>query len=143
MNSLNTVADALAAIRREHFDVVLCDLHLSGETGFDFLHAATIAAAPERATIPYAAAVETTAFQERKDGGVRIEQTIYVERESQRKIVLGEKGRGIKSIGEAARKDIAEAADCKVHLFMFVKVREDWATDPARYREMGLEFPKD
>ena len=60
----------------------------------------------------------------------------------QRKIVLGEGGRTIKAIGEAARKEIADAADCKVHLFLFVKVRENWANDPARYREMGLEFPK-
>ncbi len=93
--------------------------------------------------LPYRSTVETADWKTLKDGSARIEQVIYVERESQRKIVLGEKGRGIKSIGEAARKDIAEAADCKVHLFLFVKVREDWANDPARYREMGLEFPKD
>ena len=92
--------------------------------------------------IPYRSTVETEDWKTLKDGSARIEQTIYVERENQRKIVLGEGGRTIKAIGEAARKDIADAADCKVHLFLFVKVRENWANDPARYREMGLEFPK-
>ena len=92
--------------------------------------------------IPYRSTVETEEWKTLKDGSARIEQTIYVERENQRKIVLGEGGRTIKAIGEAARKDIADAADCKVHLFLFVKVRENWANDPARYREMGLEFPK-
>jgi GTP-binding protein Era len=71
---------------------------------------------------------------------VRIEQVIYVERDSQKKIVLGEKGRTIRAIGEAARKEIAEILEQKVHLFLFVKVRE-WGSDPERYREMGLEFP--
>ena len=92
--------------------------------------------------IPYRSTVETEDWKTLKDGSARIEQTIYVERENQRKIVLGEGGRTIKAIGEAARKEIADAADCKVHLFLFVKVRENWANDPARYREMGLEFPK-
>lgn len=92
--------------------------------------------------IPYRSTVETEDWKTLKDGSARIEQTIYVERENQRKIVLGEGGKTIKAIGEAARKDIADAADCKVHLFLFVKVRENWANDPARYREMGLEFPK-
>ncbi len=92
--------------------------------------------------LPYRSTVETEEWRTLKDGSARIEQTIYVERENQRMIVLGEKGRTIKSIGESARKDIAEAAACKVHLFLFVKVRENWADDPARYREMGLEFPK-
>jgi GTP-binding protein Era len=80
---------------------------------------------------------------QKPDGSVRIEQTIFVERESQRKIVLGKNGATIKSIGQSARHDIAEAAEAKVHLFLFVKVREDWGNDPARYREMGLEFPKE
>jgi GTP-binding protein Era len=87
--------------------------------------------------------VETESWQERKDGSVRIEQTIYVERESQRKIVLGKGGQAIKSIGAQARKEIAEILEKPVHLFLFVKVREGWSEDPERYREMGLEFPKD
>jgi GTPase len=73
---------------------------------------------------------------------VRIEQTIFVERESQRKIVLGQGGQTIKAIGQLARRDIAEIAEAPVHLFLFVKVRENWADDPERYREMGLEFPR-
>ena len=73
---------------------------------------------------------------------MRIEQTIFVERESQRSIVLGKGGQTIRSIGQAARIEIAEAADAKVPLFLHVKVRENWADDPARYREMGLEFPR-
>jgi GTPase len=92
--------------------------------------------------LPYRSTVETEAWETLKDGSVKITQAIYVEREGQRKIVLGEKGSTIKSIGTAARKDIAEAAETKVHLFLFVKVREDWESDPERYREMGLEFPK-
>lgn len=92
--------------------------------------------------LPYQSTVETDQWKTLKDGSARVEQTIYVTRESQRRIVLGHGGQTIKAIGEAARKDIAEAADCKVHLFLFVKVRENWIDDPARYREMGLEFPK-
>ena len=93
--------------------------------------------------LPYHSTVETESCQERKDGSVRIEQTIYVERESQRKIVLGKGGQAIKSIGAQARKEIAEILEKPVHLFLFVKVREGWSEDPERYREMGLEFPKD
>lgn len=92
--------------------------------------------------VPYASTVETDTWKQQRDGSVRIEQTIFVERESQRSIVLGKNGQAIKSIGSAARIDIAEAADCKVHLFLFVKVRENWGDDPARYREMGLDFPR-
>jgi GTPase len=92
--------------------------------------------------LPYQSTVETEQWLVKEDGSVRIEQTIFVSRESQRKIVLGAGGSTIKSIGQAARKDIAEAADTRVHLFLFVKVRENWADDPARYREMGLEFPR-
>jgi GTP-binding protein Era len=77
-----------------------------------------------------------------KDGSVRIEQTIFVERESQKKIVIGKGGQTLKAIGAEARKEIAEIAETKVHLFLFVKVREGWGDDPERYREMGLEFPK-
>ena len=93
--------------------------------------------------LPYRSTVETESWVQKPDGSVRIEQTIFVERESQRKIVLGKNGATIKSIGQSARHDIAEAAEAKVHLFLFVKVREDWGNDPARYREMGLEFPKE
>jgi GTP-binding protein Era len=92
--------------------------------------------------LPYRSTVETDQWQAREDGSVRIEQTIFVERESQRKIVLGKGGQTIKAIGQAARRDIAEIAEAKVHLFLFVKVRENWGDDPERYREMGLEFPR-
>jgi GTP-binding protein Era len=92
--------------------------------------------------LPYHSTVETEQWKELRKGDVRIEQTIYVERESQRKIVLGKGGQTIKAIGEAARKEIAEIAEAKVHLFLFVKVREGWGEDPERYRAMGLDFPK-
>jgi GTP-binding protein Era len=92
--------------------------------------------------LPYRLTVETTDWKELNDGSIRIEQTIFVERESQRKIVLGAKGQTIKEIGSAARAEIGEIAGVKVHLFLFVKVRERWAEDPERYREMGLDFPK-
>ena len=93
--------------------------------------------------LPYQSTVETEVWKELRDGSVRIEQTIYVERESQRKIVLGKGGQVIKAIGAAARADIAKAAEQPVHLFLHVKVREGWGDDPERYREMGLEFPKE
>ncbi|HXF54996.1 MAG TPA: GTPase Era [Hyphomicrobiaceae bacterium] len=91
--------------------------------------------------LPYASAVETTAWQERSDGSVRIEQTIYVERESQRKIVIGKGGATIKGISTAARRELTEIVERPVHLFLFVKVRA-WGDDPERYRELGLDFPK-
>lgn len=91
--------------------------------------------------LPYASTVETERWEERKDGSVRIEQVIYVERESQKKIVLGHKGETIKAIGQSARKEISEILEQTVHLFLFVKVRENWGNDPERYREMGLHFP--
>jgi GTP-binding protein Era len=93
--------------------------------------------------LPYQSTVETDAWTERKDKSIRIEQTIFVERESQRKIVLGKAGATIKSIGADSRKEIAEIVGVPVHLFLFVKVRENWGDDPNRYREMGLEFPKE
>jgi GTPase len=93
--------------------------------------------------LPYQSTVETESWNERPDGSLRIEQTIYVERESQRKIVLGKGGQTIKAIGAAARQEIAALFERPVHLFLFVKVREGWSEDPERYREMGLEFPKD
>jgi len=93
--------------------------------------------------LPYHSTVETETWKELRGGDVRIEQTIYVERESQRKIVIGKGGQTLKSIGESARREIAGIVEHKVHLFLFVKVREGWGDDPERYRAMGLEFPKE
>jgi GTPase len=93
--------------------------------------------------LPYQSTVETDSWTERKDKSIRIEQTIFVERESQRKIVLGKGGATIKAIGADSRKEIAEITGVPVHLFLFVKVRENWGDDPDRYREMGLEFPRE
>jgi GTP-binding protein Era len=92
--------------------------------------------------LPYQSTVETEQWRDLPDGSARIEQTIYVMREGHKKIVIGEGGRTLKSIGMAARAEIAEAVEQKVHLFLFVKVRDKWQDDPERYREMGLEFPK-
>jgi len=91
--------------------------------------------------LPYQSTVETEQWKDVRGGAVRIEQTIYVARESQRKIVLGKGGATIKAIGAAARREIAGLIEQPVHLFLFVKVREGWADDPERYRGMGLEFP--
>jgi len=93
--------------------------------------------------LPYQSTVETDSWSERKDHSIRIEQTIFVERESQRKIVLGKAGTTIKSIGADARREIAGIVGQPVHLFLFVKVRDGWGEDPARYPEMGLEFPQE
>jgi GTP-binding protein Era len=93
--------------------------------------------------LPYATTVETADWKEMHDGGVRVEQTIFVARESQRRIVLGEGGKTIKQISMDSRKELAEMFGRPVHLFLFVKVREGWENDPERYREMGLDFPKD
>jgi GTPase len=92
--------------------------------------------------LPYSSHVETEGWEEKKDGSVKIDQVIYVERDSQKKIVLGKKGETIRAIGQAAREELAEIMEQKVHLFLFVKVRENWINDPERYREMGLEFPR-
>jgi GTPase len=92
--------------------------------------------------LPYQATVETDQWKDLPDGSARIEQTIFVTRESHRKIVLGEGGRTIKAIGSAARRDIGTVHGADVHLFLHVKVRENWLDDPERYRAMGLEFPK-
>ncbi|MBS0233103.1 MAG: GTPase Era [Proteobacteria bacterium] len=92
--------------------------------------------------LPYTTTVETTDWKDLKDGSARIEQTIYVERDGQKKIVLGKGGETIKKISSAARRAIEEMAGHRVHLFLFVKVRENWESDPERYREMGLPFPK-
>jgi GTP-binding protein Era len=92
--------------------------------------------------LPYELTVETEVWKEQRDGAVRVEQTIFVARDSQKQIVLGAGGATIKQVSMAARADIAEAADRPVHLFLFVKVRENWSDDPERYRNMGLELPR-
>lgn len=93
--------------------------------------------------LPYQSTVETDSWQELKDGSVRIEQTVYVERDGQKKIVLGQGGKMIKSISMDARKEISAEIGKKVHLFLHVKVREGWGDDPERYRGIGLEYPKE
>ena len=92
--------------------------------------------------LPYQATVETTSWLE-KAKAVRIEQTIYVERDSQKAIVLGHGGRTIKQLSMQARQELTQILEKPVHLFLFVKVRENWGDDPERYRDMGLAFPKD
>ena len=92
--------------------------------------------------LPYEATVETTDWKEQK-GAVRIEQTIFVERDSQKAIVVGHGGQMIKQLSMEARAELAEIMEKPVHLFLFVKVREGWGNDPERYRELGLTFPKD
>ena len=90
--------------------------------------------------LPYSAAVETTSFTDVKGGAARIEQTIYVERDSQRPIILGRGGATLKWIGQKAREELVEILDRPVHLFLHVKVQETWAEDRAFYREGGLDF---
>ena len=92
--------------------------------------------------LPYQSTVETESWTQQPDGSARVEQTIYVTRDGHKKIVIGEGGRTIKSIGSAARKEIIEAAEHNVHLFLFVKVRPDWGDDPERFRAMGLDSLK-
>jgi GTPase len=89
--------------------------------------------------LPYASTVETENWEERPDGSLRIEQVIFVERENQRKIILGKGGQSIREIGRLAREELSSMLERKVHLFLFVKVRENWATDPERLRAMGLK----
>ena len=91
--------------------------------------------------LPYASTVETEAWTEQSDGSVRIDQVVYVERDGQKKIVLGKGGQTIKHIGQAARRELEAFLDRRVHLFLFVKVREKWAQDPERLRMMGLDMP--
>lgn len=93
--------------------------------------------------LPYAATVETEAWSEKKDGSVRIDQTIYVERDGQKAIVLGKGGKAVKAIGEAARQEMEELFGRRVHLFLFVKVRENWAERREYYSALGLEFPEE
>ena len=93
--------------------------------------------------LPYHITVETQSWKKLRTGGVRVEQTIFVERESQRKIVLGKGGATVKQISMEARKELAQLLEHKVDLFVFVKVRDNWGNDPERYREIGLDFPKE
>ncbi len=90
--------------------------------------------------LPYEATVETDSWTERRDGSARVEQTLYVARESQRKIAIGENGAVIKAISQAARQELEALLDKRIHLFLHVKVREGWSEDRARYREMGLDW---
>jgi GTP-binding protein Era len=92
--------------------------------------------------IPYNATVETEKFTIQKDGSYRIDQVVYVTRDTHKKIVLGAGGQTIKAIGAESRKELMEIFETPVHLFLFVKVREKWSEDPERYREMGLEWTK-
>ncbi len=92
-----------------------------------------------RQELPYSATVETESWEEFRDGSVRIAQVIYVQRDSQKAIVLGRGGRMIKEIGAAARQELEQAFERRVHLTLFVKVR-DWIDDPERYRDWGLDF---
>jgi GTP-binding protein Era len=92
--------------------------------------------------LPYSLTVETENWTDSADGTeVRIDQTIYVQRASQKAIVLGKGGRQIKAVGEAARHELEAILGVRVHLFLFVKVRGKWTEDPERYRELGIEFP--
>jgi GTP-binding protein Era len=90
--------------------------------------------------LPYAVAVETEDWEEQKDGSVRISQIIYVQRNGQKAIVLGHGGQMIKAIGTAARLELEEITEQRVHLSLFVKVRENWLDDPARYSVWGLDY---
>ncbi|RYE80066.1 MAG: GTPase Era, partial [Hyphomicrobiales bacterium] len=92
--------------------------------------------------IPYNTTVETEKFTVQKDGSYRIDQVIYVTRDTHKKIVLGAGGATIKSIGADSRAELMDIFETKVHLFLFVKVREKWGDDPERYREMGLDWTK-
>lgn len=93
--------------------------------------------------LPYAASVESEKWEEKKDGSVRIDQVIYVQRDGQKAIVLGKGGQTIKAIGEAARRELEQLLERRVHLFLFVKVRENWAESREHYRELGLEYPEE
>jgi GTP-binding protein Era len=90
--------------------------------------------------IPYSLTVEPELWQRRDDNSVRAEMTIYVEREGQKKIIVGQGGTMIKKIGEKARHELENMLDCRIHLFLFVKVRENWVNDPARYSDWGLNY---
>lgn len=90
--------------------------------------------------LPYVTTVQTDSWQDKDDGSIRIDQTIYVERENQRQIILGRSGSMIKKIGSASRKELEDMFECRIHLFLFVKVREKWGENPELYRPWGLNF---
>ncbi len=90
--------------------------------------------------LPYATSVETEDWKEQEDESIRIQQVIYVERASQKAIILGKRGNRIKSLGKASREELEEIFERRIHLFLFVKVREKWSDDPERYKELGLDF---
>ncbi len=92
--------------------------------------------------LPYALTVETESWDERGDSSVRIDQMIYVLREAHKPIILGKGGRAIKAVGSAARAELETLLERRVHLFLRVKVAPKWIDDPARYRDLGLEFPR-
>jgi GTPase len=93
--------------------------------------------------LPYELTVENESWKDFNDGSVRIEQAIYIGRETHKPILLGEGGRRIKSVRVAAQKELEQILERKVHLFLQVKVKSGWGDDPARYRAIGLEFEKD
>jgi GTPase len=93
--------------------------------------------------LPYSSAVETEKWEERRDGSVKIDQVIYVQRDGQKAIVLGKGGATIKTIGALAREELETLFGRRVHLFLFVKVREDWAENSEHYKEIGLDYPKE
>jgi len=93
-----------------------------------------------RDELPYGSTVETERWDDRSDGSTRIEQVIYVQRPSQRAIVLGEGGQRIKAIGAPARVELERMLGRRIHLFLFVKVREDWVDDRERYAALGLDY---
>lgn len=93
-----------------------------------------------RQEVPYALTVEPELWERRADNSVRAEMTIYVERDSQKQIVLGRGGTMIKKIGQAARRELEELLEDRIHLFLFVKVRENWGDDPARYADWNLDY---
>ena len=93
-----------------------------------------------RQEVPYALTVEPELWDRREDGSVRAEMTIYVERDSQKQIVLGQRGSMIKKIGQTARKELEDLLEDRIHLFLFVKVRENWGEDKARYEDWNLDF---
>lgn len=92
--------------------------------------------------LPYNLTVETESWEEQKNGSVKVNQLIFVAKNSHKQIVLGNKGQMIKKIGTLARKEIGQLADCNIHLFLFVKVRENWFSDPERYRYLEMQQPE-
>ena len=92
--------------------------------------------------LPYQLTVGADSWEERKDGSVRIEQTVYIAKEGHRPIVLGKGGQTLKAVGKAAREELSETMGRPVHLFLHVKVDPRWADDAERYAEMGLDLPE-